>query len=356
MSQSPDANNNNISDGIGTVGIDTVGIGTNEVAQGSPDATQSNNDCDDEGDSSDESSSEASATTESWSSSSSVGWWAPLWPSFNQPRAPTLSLHPEVRSILNSSQSIAPPQAAPRSRQATLNSNRPDQVQHMNVDQAVQASRNGVAGISTENAIGPDVFDRLARDRMRRSHMDAVLGGDDIPFQSGRSHLDDVYTMVYRIFLMLDETQRELSQARNALTQEIAQRDSYVDRSVVRQQQQIQVPVDQSNRIDVLSSSSSAQQVAHCSSSCVAASVSDYDGSGVRKDENLEIASSSTIIDSSRQNILTKNKCCICMEAEIETAFIECGHMVACLECSKLVTRCPICRKKVRKSLRVYRL
>ncbi|KAL8870455.1 MAG: hypothetical protein Q9174_003509 [Haloplaca sp. 1 TL-2023] len=47
--------------------------------------------------------------------------------------------------------------------------------------------------------------------------------------------------------------------------------------------------------------------------------------------------------------------CKICYEGEMDAVFFDCGHIVACLECARLVESCPICRKSVRGVCRVFR-
>lgn len=37
--------------------------------------------------------------------------------------------------------------------------------------------------------------------------------------------------------------------------------------------------------------------------------------------------------------------CKICYDAEYNTAFLPCGHIVSCAKCSTSVTKCPLCRK-----------
>mmetsp|Transcript_108367 Transcript_108367/g.305581 ORF Transcript_108367/g.305581 Transcript_108367/m.305581 type:complete len:255 (-) Transcript_108367:104-868(-) len=48
-------------------------------------------------------------------------------------------------------------------------------------------------------------------------------------------------------------------------------------------------------------------------------------------------------------------ECGICMDAKADTAFDPCGHMV-CGSCCKLFVKkpCPVCRKKVKKTLRLF--
>lgn len=46
--------------------------------------------------------------------------------------------------------------------------------------------------------------------------------------------------------------------------------------------------------------------------------------------------------------------CKICYGAEYNTAFLPCGHVVACAKCASSVTKCPLCRKPFTDVMRVY--
>ena len=41
------------------------------------------------------------------------------------------------------------------------------------------------------------------------------------------------------------------------------------------------------------------------------------------------------------------DKCKICLDAQLATAFIPCGHAVCCMACSSRIQLCPICRSKI---------
>ncbi|KAJ9631719.1 hypothetical protein H2203_000119 [Taxawa tesnikishii (nom. ined.)] len=49
-----------------------------------------------------------------------------------------------------------------------------------------------------------------------------------------------------------------------------------------------------------------------------------------------------------------KKLCRICVENEVDAAFYDCGHVVACRECANQVVDCPVCRKRVRDVLKLY--
>ncbi|BFZ09888.1 hypothetical protein BsWGS_12925 [Bradybaena similaris] len=46
--------------------------------------------------------------------------------------------------------------------------------------------------------------------------------------------------------------------------------------------------------------------------------------------------------------------CKICMDEEVCVAFIPCGHLVSCSTCAPALNQCPICRAKIRGTIRTY--
>jgi hypothetical protein len=49
-----------------------------------------------------------------------------------------------------------------------------------------------------------------------------------------------------------------------------------------------------------------------------------------------------------------KGCCQICYSRKMNTAFYECGHVVACKECAAQIEDCPVCRKRVLARLELY--
>ncbi|KAK7068995.1 hypothetical protein SK128_004022 [Halocaridina rubra] len=47
--------------------------------------------------------------------------------------------------------------------------------------------------------------------------------------------------------------------------------------------------------------------------------------------------------------------CKICMDSVIDCVFLECGHMVACTQCGKQMSECPVCRQYVIRIVRTFR-
>ncbi|KAJ5451743.1 Zinc finger RING-type [Penicillium cf. griseofulvum] len=47
--------------------------------------------------------------------------------------------------------------------------------------------------------------------------------------------------------------------------------------------------------------------------------------------------------------------CQICYTEEMDAVFAECGHLCSCVTCANLVSLCPMCRKEVKKVIKIYR-
>ncbi|XP_061388060.1 death-associated inhibitor of apoptosis 1 [Musca vetustissima] len=56
----------------------------------------------------------------------------------------------------------------------------------------------------------------------------------------------------------------------------------------------------------------------------------------------------------SSTSIPEEKLCKICYANEYNTAFLPCGHVVACAKCASSVTKCPMCRKPFADVMRVY--
>ena len=46
--------------------------------------------------------------------------------------------------------------------------------------------------------------------------------------------------------------------------------------------------------------------------------------------------------------------CKICMESDIDCVFLDCGHVVSCINCAIQMDRCPICRDIIKSARRIY--
>lgn len=49
-----------------------------------------------------------------------------------------------------------------------------------------------------------------------------------------------------------------------------------------------------------------------------------------------------------------ESECCICMAARFQIAFIPCGHLCVCQQCSISVDYCPVCRKNIEDRVQIF--
>lgn len=61
-----------------------------------------------------------------------------------------------------------------------------------------------------------------------------------------------------------------------------------------------------------------------------------------------------TVIDEVKKSESEINSCKICFENEYNVAFVPCGHINSCIKCAKKLDKCPTCRNKFEKFMRIY--
>ncbi|GMR58733.1 hypothetical protein PMAYCL1PPCAC_28928 [Pristionchus mayeri] len=63
----------------------------------------------------------------------------------------------------------------------------------------------------------------------------------------------------------------------------------------------------------------------------------------------------------SRNSLVQENRseCYICFDAAINSVFIDCGHMCACIECAQKIknetNKCPICRRVIKQACKTFK-
>jgi hypothetical protein len=58
----------------------------------------------------------------------------------------------------------------------------------------------------------------------------------------------------------------------------------------------------------------------------------------------------------SKEEVSTaQDECKVCMDDNACVAFIPCGHVAVCKNCSLALKTCPICRKEVQSTLAIYK-
>jgi len=71
-------------------------------------------------------------------------------------------------------------------------------------------------------------------------------------------------------------------------------------------------------------------------------------------DETQTLTNETQILKDQLQQLQEQKLCKICMDAEINTVFLPCGHMVACLTCTKDIKQCPVCRQEISQTVRTF--
>lgn len=46
--------------------------------------------------------------------------------------------------------------------------------------------------------------------------------------------------------------------------------------------------------------------------------------------------------------------CQICLDKKCEILFLPCAHLASCLQCSNAFNKCPVCRKDIKKKIKVF--
>ncbi|CAG5127342.1 unnamed protein product [Candidula unifasciata] len=94
--------------------------------------------------------------------------------------------------------------------------------------------------------------------------------------------------------------------------------------------------------------------ISHCEASTTS-------GTGSRETEN-QMSDSTTEQQQSAVKILEREQfylkqifnCRVCCKNTVKDLFLPCGELVACSDCSKLLTHCPSCNKKILATVTTY--
>ena len=46
--------------------------------------------------------------------------------------------------------------------------------------------------------------------------------------------------------------------------------------------------------------------------------------------------------------------CKVCLDEEVSIAYIPCGHIVTCVQCAAALEDCPLCRKLIKGTVRIF--
>ena len=55
------------------------------------------------------------------------------------------------------------------------------------------------------------------------------------------------------------------------------------------------------------------------------------------------------------QRLQEEKLCKICMDAEMDTLFLPCGHLCSCGRCAKKLRECPVCKKRIRILQKIFK-
>lgn len=59
-------------------------------------------------------------------------------------------------------------------------------------------------------------------------------------------------------------------------------------------------------------------------------------------------------IEEETEKLKSERLCKVCMDRDVNTVFLPCGHLVTCADCAKPLPKCPICRTFIRGTVRVF--
>jgi hypothetical protein len=59
-------------------------------------------------------------------------------------------------------------------------------------------------------------------------------------------------------------------------------------------------------------------------------------------------------LEEENRQLKESRNCKVCMDNDVNTVFLPCGHLVCCDSCSRSVTHCPICRTFIRGTVKTF--
>ncbi|KAL5010195.1 hypothetical protein ScPMuIL_012500 [Solemya velum] len=73
----------------------------------------------------------------------------------------------------------------------------------------------------------------------------------------------------------------------------------------------------------------------------------------MQKDEVLSEGMHMSLLQENRQ-LKEQSICKVCMEEDISIVFLPCAHMATCVQCAPALVKCPICRTKIKGTVRAF--
>lgn len=72
-----------------------------------------------------------------------------------------------------------------------------------------------------------------------------------------------------------------------------------------------------------------------------------------QKQHLAQVKQELSVAEQEREAAQSRLQCAVCMEAERDTLFVPCNHVVACAGCAARVQTCPVCRAAIGSKLPV---
>jgi len=77
-------------------------------------------------------------------------------------------------------------------------------------------------------------------------------------------------------------------------------------------------------------------------------------GTSNRERLDAQINSDEAQLEEENRKLKEARTCRVCMDNEINTVFLPCGHLSCCEMCSKSLSDCPICRNVIRGTVKTF--
>lgn len=168
----------------------------------------------------------------------------------------------------------------------------------------------------------------------------------DIAETPFKVHIDDLITRIYERLHQEDtiEMNRDMTETVRTLNLQNLELETKVD-TLTNEINKLKL--DYKDRVDVEPRCSHTVQ-----------NIDTIINIDIKKLETLELRKfSNTLLDLHKKvndEIKERDMCCVCMAVPKNTVFTPCGHSQCCYDCSKQITTCPLCRRNISDSIKLY--
>ncbi|CAF0842547.1 unnamed protein product, partial [Didymodactylos carnosus] len=73
------------------------------------------------------------------------------------------------------------------------------------------------------------------------------------------------------------------------------------------------------------------------------------------RDKTIQEQKAKVQLENGNDDISDDTVCKVCMDAQIDCVFLDCGHMCTCVKCGKVLAECPMCRQYIVRVVRVFK-